>query len=342
MRQLAPVAAAVVAAFAGGLVGGAAWEALDDEATAPGARVAAGGVPVSEVYRRAGPGVVEIVVGGEAGGSVEPDGDARSGSGFLWDDDGRVVTNFHVVDGARDVTVRFPDGADARGRVVGRDPSTDVALVRLQRAPDLDPLDHGAARELRIGDPVVAIGSPFGLAGTVTTGIVSGLNRVIRSPDGFSIDGAIQTDAALNRGNSGGPLLDAAGRVVGINTQIESASGGNVGVGYAVPIETVRDVVSQLIETGRVAHAYLGVRVHETSDGLRIADVLPATPAADAGLRVGDVLLRLGDRRLESAADLRSVLDQSEPGDTVEAELRRGGDAEVLELELDSRPLAGS
>jgi putative serine protease PepD len=167
------------------------------------------------------------------------------------------------------------------------------------------------------------------------------LNRVIRSPDGFSIDGAIQTDAALNSGNSGGPLLDAAGRVVGINTQIESTSGGNVGVGYAVPIETVSDVVSQLIETGRVAHAYLGVRVDETADGLRIADVIPATPAADAGMRVGDVLVRLSGEPLETAADLRRVLEESEPGDSVEAELRRAGEAEVVELELDSRPAAG-
>jgi S1-C subfamily serine protease len=338
MSRFAAALAAVIAAFAGGLVGGAAWEALDDDE--PGARPAGATLPASEVYRLAGPGVVEIVVGGGAAGEA-PDEDARSGSGFVWDEDGRVVTNFHVVAGSDDVAVRFPDGTDARGRVVGRDPSTDVALVRIARPPDLEPLDHGAAGELRIGDPVVAIGSPFGLSGTVTTGIVSGLDRVIRSPDGFSIDGAIQTDAALNRGNSGGPLLDGAGRVVGINTQIESASGGNVGVGYAVPIETVRDVVSQLIETGRVAHAYLGVRVDETAAGLRIADVLPATPAADAGLRVGDVLVRLGDRRLGSAADLRSVLDESEPGDTVEAELRRRGDAEVVEIELDSRPAAG-
>jgi putative serine protease PepD len=340
MRRVSPVLAAVAAAFAGGLVGGAAWEALDDDPLGA-APPASGGVSVSDVYRRAGPGVVEILSAGEAGAPGAPGAESAGGSGFVWDEDGRVVTNFHVVRGTRDVTVRFPDGTDARGVVVGSDPSTDVALVRLQQPPALEPLARGAAADLRIGDPVVAIGSPFGLEGSVTSGIVSGLNRVIRSPDGFSIDGAIQTDTALNRGNSGGPLLDAAGRVVGINTQIESASGGNVGVGYAVPIETVVDVVSQLVESGRVQHAYLGVRVEETTDGLRIADVLPSTPAATSGMRVGDLLFRLGEERLQDSADLRRVLEERDPGDRVEVELRRAGDAEIFELELASRPAAG-
>lgn len=333
MSRLATALAVAAAAFAGGLVGGAAWEALDRDDVRSGAATASG-ISVAEVYRRAGPGVVQIASDQAADG-------ARGGSGFIWDEAGRVVTNAHVVGRARVVKVRLADGTEAAGRVMGSDLSTDLALLKLDRRPAAGPLEHGGERELRIGDPVVAIGSPLGLQGSVTSGIVSALGRELRSPDGFAIDGAIQTDAALNRGNSGGPLLDVAARVVGINSQIESSTGGNIGIGYAVPIETVRDVVAQLIDTGRVEHAYLGVRVDELPDGLRVAGVLRASPAERAGIRVGDRLVRLGGDRLRTGADLRRVLAAHGPGDVVEVELRRDGDAEVLELRLAQRPAAG-
>lgn len=333
MSRVATALAVVAAAFAGGLAGGAAWEAADGEAQPR--RAGAPEMSVTDVYRRAGQGVVEIAADGTPNGT-------RGGSGFVWDDEGRVVTNFHVVGGAAEVTVRFADGAEASGRVVGRDASTDLALVKVSRKQDARPLELGRAGELAIGDPVVAIGSPLGLQGSVTSGIVSGLGRELRSPDGFTIDGAIQTDAALNRGNSGGPLLDGAARVVGINSQIESSTGGNIDIGYAVPISTVRDVVAQLIDTGRAEHAYLGLRVDELPDGLRVAGILRGTPAERAGIRVGDALVRLGDDELRTGADLRRALGSRRPGDKVELELRRSGDAEVLELELAQRPPARS
>src|SRR5688500_409405 len=261
MRQriLLPVAVAG-AGLLGGAVGVGAWEALDDDpqpvstaaerATTPTADRSTSSL--AELYRRAAPGVVEIQTGGgdegfnpfDQQGEVEP---AATGSGFVIDDEGHIVTNQHVVGDAQTVTVRFPNGDEAQARVVGSDASTDIALLDLEGDRDVTPLELGSSESLEIGDAVAAIGSPFGLEGTLTSGIVSALDRDIRAPNGFTIDGAVQTDAALNGGSSGGPLLDSAGRVVGIASQIESRTGGNVGIGYAVPIETAQRVVAELL-----------------------------------------------------------------------------------------------
>jgi putative serine protease PepD len=332
VNRAGPALAVLLAALLGGIAGAAAWEAADDDTPAParvGTPIAGDELSVAAIYRRASPGVVSIAVGG-----------GRTGSGFVWDGDGRVVTNHHVVAGAERVTLGLSDGREAAARVVASDPGTDIALLQvlLPRPSGLDPLELGTADGIEIGAPVIAIGSPLGLEGTVTAGIVSGLDRQLRAPDGFTIDGAIQTDAALNRGNSGGPLLDSSGRVIGVNAQIESSTGGNIGIGYALPIEVVRETVEQLREDGTAEHAYLGVELSETPDGLRVTGVRPGTPADRAGLEAGDVIAGIENHAVETGGDLRRELSERRPGDTVQLELRRGSGAEIVTVTLGDRP----
>jgi putative serine protease PepD len=345
-RLLVPLAALVAAGIVGGLGAVGIWEAVDDDggpaaaaALEPAARqqtAAGAALSISEIYERVAPGVVQIT--SESGQFDVPAG-RSTGSGFVIDDEGHILTNQHVVAGADSVTVTFSDGKEAEAEVVGSDPSTDVALLDLEDVrQDLAPLVLGSSESLEIGDSVVAIGSPFGLQGTVTAGIVSALDRELQAPDGFTIDGAIQTDAALNSGNSGGPLLDGAGRVIGINSQIESRTGGNVGIGYAVPIETARQVVADLREDGEVEHAYLGVRLEQAQDGVRLAEVVDGSPADDAGLEDGDVVIRVDGEAVDSVADLRGAVSAKQPGASVALELRRDGDTRTVKVELGERP----
>ncbi|MGH2996528.1 MAG: S1C family serine protease [Gaiellaceae bacterium] len=349
--MLIPVAALVGAALLGGLGAVGVWEAASDDEPAASSAVdgrataAAGDSSLGEIYRRAAPGVVELTIDGASEGEQEQDffglpPPGRSGSGFVIDDDGHIVTNHHVVDGADTVGVTFANGDEGTARVVGSDPSSDIALLELEDAVgDLTPLEFGSTTSLEVGDPVVAIGSPFGLEGTLTAGIVSALDRDIRAPNGFTIDGAVQTDAAINSGNSGGPLLDGNGRVIGVASQIQSESGGNVGIGYAVPVETVRSVVDQLLADGEVEHAYLGVRL-EASDtgGAVLADVVADGPADRAGLEDGDVVTAIDGEEIESADELRNVVAAKQPGDTVKLELRRGDNPRTIDVELGTRP----
>jgi putative serine protease PepD len=354
MRQRILLPAAVAGAgLLGGAVGVGAWEALDadpESTAAVSARTAttaaSRGVASSlaGLYRRAAPGVVEIEAGGQDEGfdpfgpQAEP---TATGSGFVIDEEGHIVTNQHVVGNAETVTVRFANGDEARARVVGSDASTDVALLELEGDRDVTPLELGASESLAVGDPVAAIGSPFGLEGTLTSGIVSAVDRDIRAPNGFTIDGAIQTDAALNGGSSGGPLLDSEGRVVGIASQIESRSGGNVGIGYAVPIETAQRVVAQLLERGEVRHAYLGVSLDEEpaeGGGVSLGEVVEGGPADDAGVQAGDAIVAVAGTEVESPEDVRDVLESKEPGDEVQLRLRRDGDTRTVTVELGERP----
>src|SRR5215216_1241594 len=297
-RFVLPVVALVAAGVLGGVTGAAVWEATDDDGgttqavttvATPTAPVASRTGSVAAVYKAAVPSVVEVAADSAQG--------SATGSGWVFDNDGHVVTNQHVVEGAQVVSVRFHDGKEVEARVVGEDASSDVALLELSSGATVAPaLPVGSSSSLQIGDPLIAIGSPFGLQGTLTTGVVSGLGREIQAPDGFAIDGAIQTDAALNHGNSGGPLLDARGRVIGMNSQIQSETGGNVGVGYAVPIETIKSVVTQLLASGQVRHAYLGVQLSdvENGGGALIVQVVEGTPAERAGILSGDVVTRAG------------------------------------------------
>jgi putative serine protease PepD len=354
MRQRILLPAAVAGAgLLGGAVGVGAWEALDadpEPPTAVSARTATTAADrgtassLAELYRRAAPGVVEIEAGGTDEGfdpfapQNEP---TATGSGFVIDEEGHIVTNQHVVGNAETVNVRFANGDEARARVVGRDASTDVALLDLEGDRDVTPLALGASESLAVGDPVAAIGSPFGLEGTLTSGIVSALQRDIRAPNGFTIDGAIQTDAALNGGSSGGPLLDSAGRVVGIASQIESRSGGNVGIGYAVPIETAQRVVTELLERGEVRHAYLGVSLDAEpaqGGGVSLGEVVDGGPADDAGLRAGDAIVAVGGTEVDAPEDVRAAIDSREPGTEVEVRFRRDGETRTVTVELGERP----
>src|SRR3954471_11791339 len=291
-----------------------------------------GGLSVNQIYQQTRNGVVDIKVktssgastpsfggpgSGGSGGSQESEAE---GSGFVIDTDGHIATNQHVVDGATSIEVTFADGKTASAKVVGTDPSTDVAVIKVDVAKsELHPLAFADSNAVQVGDGVVAIGSPFGLEGTVTTGIVSALDRTIDAPNNFTISGAIQTDAAINHGNSGGPLLDADGHVVGINAQIESASGGSDGVGFAIPSSTVQRVAQQLISGGKVSHAYLGVQLGDSSSGAgaTVGQVTGGGPAADAGLRTGDVVTAIDGRAIGSADALVSAVDGHKPGDRV-------------------------
>jgi putative serine protease PepD len=269
--------------------------------------------------------------GGGDGSSV------AQGTGFVYDDAGHIVTNDHVVSGASSVKVVFHDGATRTATVVGADPSTDVAVLKVDPA-GLKPLALADSDSVAVGDGVVAIGSPFGLENSVTAGIVSALHRTIDSPNNFAISNAIQTDAAINHGNSGGPLLDTSGKVIGITSQIESDSGGNNGVGFAVPSNTVRNVVIQILGGGTVQHAYLGVSVADGSSGALVGTVRSGTPAAKAGIRKGDVITKLGPTTITSAALLQSTVSAYKPGDSVMVQFERNGSAHDVRVTLGNRP----
>lgn len=302
---------------------------------------------VREIYRRDGPGVVSVdVASAEAGPS--------GGSGFVLDEEGHIVTNQHVVAGAGEVSVRFASGDRRPAEVVGEDPSTDVALLKVE-APQrlLKPLTLGDSDEVGVGDPVITIGNPLNVGISVTTGIVSGTERPIKAPNNYTIDGAIQTDAAINPGNSGGPLLDSRGAVIGVNSQILSESGGFQGVGFAVPINTVKSVVKQLITDGDVEHGYIGVRMFQAGvdelsaytglskgelkerhglppNGAIVSEVTPGGPADRAGIRggeereigglpvpIGDVITRIEGEEVASPDDVIRVVNAKEPGDRI-------------------------
>jgi S1-C subfamily serine protease len=286
-----------------------------------------------------------------------------TGSGFVIDDEGNILTNAHVVAGAVRVTVQFSDSKSVPAKVVGRDPSTDIALLQVDPdGLDLKPLELGSAKDIEVGDPTIAIGNPFGLDRTLTTGVVSALQRRIQGLNGFTIRDVIQTDAAINPGNSGGPLLDAAGRVIGINSQIATGgtSEGNVGIGFAVPIDTAKDILSDLKAGEAPQRAQLGVTtatIDESLDalnlpvdsGVLVQDVQADSPADKAGLRGGDISaqvngdeLRIGGdiitavdgKKVATADDLASEIQSREPGDEVELTYLRDGEEKTVKVEL--------
>lgn len=312
--------------------------------TAAPAASKAGGLSIGEIYEQAKDSVVVINAQSDLP-STEPFGgqeQTAQGSGFVYDDAGHIVTNYHVVQGADTVSVTLSDGREVDADVVATDPSTDLAVLDLKEDVNVEPLTLADSDKLQVGDVVVAIGSPFGLEGTVTSGIVSALNRTIDSPDNFGIPDAIQTDTAINSGNSGGPLLDTSGRIVGVNTQIQSGSGGNDGIGYAIPSNTVRDIAQQLIESGAAEHAFLGVTMSQVQEGVRIEDVRAGSPADDAGVRAGDVVTAAGGNRVESPEDLRASVEARKPGDELELELTRDGNDRTVTVELGERPASST
>jgi putative serine protease PepD len=269
------------------------------------------------------------------------------GSGFLVRDNRTIVTNAHVVDGATRVTVQFgSSGRQLNGRVRGRDESSDLAVIQILDTPpkDAKPLRLADSDQLKVGQEVVAIGNPFGLAGSVTDGVVSALGRSIRSPSGFSIENAIQTDAAINHGNSGGPLLDTGGRVVGVNSQIETGgtSSGNVGVGFSVPSNIVRRVVP-VLATGRdFEHAWLGISGPAAAASGEapaiIQGVTAGGPAGDAGLRVGDAIVAVDGKPVTQFGDVIKAIDGARPGEEVDIKVRRDGGETTIKVTLGTRP----
>jgi putative serine protease PepD len=351
--SLRPGFAIVAAALVGAATGAGAYALLDSGGTTVvrqvtvdnGASTAASSATQapSQVYTKAAASVVELTVS-SAGSGFGPDGDGGTaqGSGFVYDRQGHVVTNAHVVDGANTVSVRFSNGRTYDATVVGTDSSSDLAVLKVDApASALRPLALADSSRVVVGQAVVAIGSPFGLEGSLTSGIVSALHRQMTAPNGFAIDDSIQTDAAINHGNSGGPLLDLGGRVVGVNAQIESDSGGNDGVGFAIPSNTVRSVVGQLIGGGQVRYAYLGVSVDTatgTTTGATLTSVRDGTPAADAGLQEGDVVVAIDDRTIQTADQLRSAVADKQPGEQLTLTYVRDGERKTATVKLAERP----
>jgi putative serine protease PepD len=304
----------------------------------------AGTSTVGQIYKRTSAAVVEITV--TASGQAIPFGDGQGsqqaqGSGFVYDTQGHVITNQHVVDNAESVSVRFANDKTYPATVVGSDPSTDIAVIDVDApASELRPLTLADSSAVEVGDAVIAIGSPFGLEQTVTTGIVSALHRQITAPNNFTIDDAIQTDAAINHGNSGGPLLDLDGKVIGVNSQIESDSGGNDGIGFAVPSDTVGKIADAIISGRSVQHAYLGVATEDATGGARLAEVRPSTPASRASLRSGDVVTKFDGTKVASADELRRLVDAKSPGDKVQVTVTRDGKSITVDVTLGTRPSA--
>src|SRR5215213_878354 len=287
------------------------------------ADTAGGGLGAREIYKRDAPGVVFIRAQTlrtaptpfDVFETVQPT--VATGSGFVIDKDGLILTNAHVVAAATDIRVTFSDRHTVTARPVGKDPDTDLALLRVDPdGLDLRPLELGDSRTVQVGDPTVAIGNPFGLERTLTTGVVSALQRRLTAPSGFAIDDVIQTDAALNPGNSGGPLLDSGGRVIGVNSQIATggqSTGGSVGIGFAVPVNTAKRVIPQLEEAGHVERAYLGIEGSSGSGGVVVEHVQPDSPAASAGLRDAEVITRLDGRSVSTMSDVASILARHAP-----------------------------
>ena len=300
---------------------------------------------ISDIYKDSYKSVVEITVSSTASDTPLGNGGSATaqGSGFVYDNQGHVITNQHVVDGAQSVKVALWNGKTYDATVVGSDPSTDIAVLDVDApASVLEPLSLADSSKLEVGDEVVAIGSPFGLEQTVTSGIVSALHRQITAPNDFAIDDAIQTDAAINHGNSGGPLLDMSGRVVGVNSQIESESGGNDGVGFAVSSNTVKRIAAALISNGSVDHAYLGVATETSTSpaGATITSVRSGTPAAGSELNAGDVVTAVDGEKVTSSDQLRELIDAHNPGDSVTLTVSRNGDTRTLKVVLGTRPNA--
>jgi putative serine protease PepD len=347
-RIIAITASLAVAAGIGagsyGLVSSGGTKTVVRQVTVAGSQPAAAtsSLSVTDVYNRASKGVVEITVS-STGSSPFPSGGPQSqqaqGSGFVYDGNGHIVTNAHVVQGAGTISVTFSNGASYKAQLVGTDPSTDLAVLKVDApASLLDPLELGDSSSIQVGEGVVAIGSPFGLEETVTSGIVSALHREMTAPNNFTIADSIQTDAAINHGNSGGPLLDLTGKVIGVNSQIESDSGGNDGVGFAVPSNTVKAIASQLISSGKVQHAYLGVGIATASNGVRLTDVRTGTPAAQAGLRVGDLVTAIDGETVKSPTALSTAIDAKKPGDKVSITYTRNGATHTVQVTLAERP----
>jgi S1-C subfamily serine protease len=392
-RQLVPAAALAAAGVVGGAISLAGASALGVGGTTTTVRQvepALGGssptsfdtvkpgkaLTINEIFRRDAPGVVQVtstqvVTTNDPFNFGVPQTQTQKalGSGFVMDKAGHIVTNYHVVAGARSVEVSFSNSDNMRAKVVGSDPSTDLAVLQIDaRSRALTPLAFGNSDRVRVGDSVVAIGNPLGYDRSVTAGIVSAVQRAISAPNQFPIDHVIQTDAPINHGNSGGPLIDSRGAVVGVNAQIatgDSGSDGNIGIGFAIPINTVRTVVGQLIKKGKVEHAFIGITAKPVTaeiarlfsfpakSGLLVATVQPGSGAAAAGLRAGtdtkvvsgeswpiggDLIVSADGAPLSTLDQLRDLIAAKRPGQSISLEVYRGTEKLTIPVKLGRQP----
>jgi S1-C subfamily serine protease len=333
------------------------------------------GLTAGDIYKRDAPGVVfvrsQVVQRTPSpfnfGLPQEQRGEA-TGSGFVLDKAGTILTNAHVVNGATKVTVQFEDKQSVDAKVLGKDESTDLALLRVAPAGlRLTPLPLGSSKGVQVGDPAIAIGNPFGLERTLTTGVISAVKRTIQAPNSFQIDDVLQTDAPINPGNSGGPLIDATGKVIGINSQIAtggSAGSGSVGIGFAVPIDTAKEIIPDLKQSGRVDRGYLGIQsttVDKTlkdlnlpvDQGALVQSVAPGSPADRAGIHAGnlsatldnhpiqlggDIIIKVGTKDIRTSNELQAAVVGRKSGDRVKVTLVRAGKAKTVEVTLAERP----
>jgi len=302
-----------------------------------------GGLTIHDIYQQTHEAVVDLTVTSSTSGPGFFGGGSQQaeGSGFVYDDQGHIVTNQHVVGDGGSIKVTFWNGNTYDASLVATDPSTDLAVIKVDAPKSvLHPIQLGDSDNVQVGDTVIAIGSPFGLQDTVTSGIVSALNRSMDSPSGYTISNSIQTDAPINHGNSGGPLIDMQGRVIGVNTQIQSDSGGSDGVGFAIPSNTVRSVVSQMVAGKTVQHAWFGIKVSDSSSppGALLAEIISGGPADKAGLKVNDVITKLDSTAVGNGADLSSVIDDKKPGDKLVVTYVRDGKTHTVTVTLGTRP----
>lgn len=327
---------------------------------------------VEAVYDQAGSAVVNVTtVTYVHDFFFNPVPQEGTGSGFIYDREGHIITNFHVVENAQELSVTLADGRTYSAELVGQDPTNDLAVIRIHSDDVPEPIPLGDSDDLRVGRFVVAIGNPFGLEGTLTVGVVSSLGRVIQGPDGRFIGEVIQTDAAINPGNSGGPLLDLSGQVIGVNSQIVSPSGASAGVGFAVPSNTARRVVPELITHGRYPHPWLGIEAISLTaeraeafrqagmeivadSGVLVLQVAPGGPADQAGIRGGTRLARIGRYQIPLGGDIIRAIDgepitdfqdltiyldtRTRVGETVELAVVRDGEERTIEATLQERP----
>ncbi|GAA0410013.1 hypothetical protein Acor_35790 [Acrocarpospora corrugata] len=362
LRKGGAVLALAAMALGGGVAGALVTNAVAGPRTIISSPVLnsgnSSGTTVADVARRVQPSVVMITVTSQMGGG--------EGSGVILSDDGLILTNNHVVSGAgqnAELSVKFSDGRTARATLVGTDPTTDIAVIRAENVSGLTKAALGDSDRLQVGDSVLAIGSPLGLAGSVTAGIVSALDRTVTSGDGgqpdqqqfppgwgqqqpaqsetTTIGGMIQTDAAINPGNSGGALVNAAGQVIGVNTAIATSGGnGNIGVGFAIPITTAKQVAEQLINTGKAVHVYLGVSVSDATGGTPgalVGPVTPGSPAAKAGLQQGDIITKIDDTPVDAGETVVGIIRQHQPNAKILISYVRNGTPATVTVTLEEK-----
>ena len=391
-RQLLPAAALIAAGLLGGAISLAGASALGvggKTTTVRQIEPSFGGnsptsfetrpgkaFTINEIFRRDAPGVVQVTSTQIVRtsdpfdfGLPQTEEQKALGSGFVMDKAGHVITNYHVVAGARSVEVSFSNSDNMKAKIVGSDPSTDLAVLQIDaRSRALTPLPFGDSDRVRVGDAVVAIGNPLGYDRSVTAGIVSAVQRAISAPNQYPIDHVIQTDAPINHGNSGGPLINSRGQVIGVNAQIatgNSGSDGNIGIGFAIPVNTVRTVVAQLIKKGKVEHAFIGITAKPVTAeiaglfrlpskrGLLVASVEPGSGAAAAGLRAGsdtavvsgeswpiggDLVVSADGVPLTSVDQLRDLIAAKRPGESISLEVYRGANKLTINVKLGRQP----